>query len=350
MQTFKKTTIAVISFVCLLALLSAAIIEPMIQFGWVYYCDGEYREKTAGEYEVLFMGDSDGMAAFNPAVYYDLTGKKAYNLSVEKNTGQYEYYMLKKEIERNPVKQVILQIGDETFTRDYAAEHADADAVAVMRMSNFFERWKYLVQNVSFDKWLDVYSRLLMRGINTWQSVIKGDKSAFFDASLLGWHRLETADCSIAQERIVGDYNSVELETEPLPERVQEFEKVIDYCKQQNVAVSVVFVPLSDAYLWKRSNMDAVIDKIKAVCDDNGVSFTDYNLYKDRYKLFTDKTTFKDTVHMSENGATVFTNLLVKIMQKQEKGEQVDKLFYSNYEQMKKDSPYMAYSNKDNLQ
>ena len=66
----------------------------------------------------------------------------------------------------------------------------------------------------------------------------------------------------------------------------------------------------------------------------------DFNLYRGRYELFTDRTSYYDDYHLSTDGATVFTRLMADCVKRARAGEDFSEEFYSSYEAMKADSPY----------
>ena len=340
MRTSKKIAIAVISFLCIIILISVLMIEPMVQGGLYYYCDGHYREQTAGTYELLFMGDSDGLAAFSPTVYEQKTGIKSYNLSEEKNKFNSEYYMLKKEIERNPVKEVILQVGVETFVPGWYEDHAECDSVTLMRTPGLPERVGYLCQNVKFDKWLDVYSQMMMRGFLSLERNALGDKSSNFDASAKGWHKLESVDAVLTKEKAKKTFNSKSLETEYVPEKTEGFLRVVSLCKEKNVSVCVVVIPMADWYIWEKDNIDDAMQPFYKLCEDNNIPYFDFNLYKGKYEHFNDKSSFKDSIHLSAVGAETFTGLLAKLYPDIVSGKAQKEFCFENYNQSKEKSPY----------
>lgn len=342
MRTFKKACISFALFVGMLALASAIIIEPMIQNGLSYYCDGKYRKETAGEYDLLFIGDSDGLCAFIPSVFYEKTGINSYNLSQEKNTGLSEYYLLSQELLRNPVKDVILQVGIDTFVRDYSQEHNEGNAITVMRTNNLLERTAFLCKYVSLDGMLDIYSNLLTRGVLCWARYLIGDDTSAFHSAYKGWHKMSIADVTISEDEAIKSYNTERINVAFRNDRITEFLQMIQLCKDNDINVTVIVVPMADKYVWKKSNGDAFYQTLSGLCVDNGVRFIDFNLYNDRYDLFSDSFSFKDGIHLSEQGARDFTELLSELYFCEDSMYDQD-LFYKSYSLMKLDSPYAVY-------
>lgn len=343
MQTFKKVLLSIISFVCVFTVLCAIIIEPIIQKGMYYYCDNSFRDKTAGQYEMLFIGDSDGISAFKPDTFEKRTGIKAYNLCGVKNTSQSELYMLKKEIERNPVKDVVIQIEFETFTRDYSTEYGEAESATAMRINNIFERLNFIRKNSSIDGYLDIFSKILTISALAWERNLTGDKSSNFDPDTKGWHRLDSNDIRIYQDEAKQTYNTESADEAFREDRMSEFNELISLCKSKNVNVIVLMVPVSDSYVWKIKNYNVVSKKVNEICINNNVKFLDFNLYKERYKYFTDVSDFNDAYHLSPQGADNFTNIFSQIYLSVQNGQEYKDIFYDNYDEMKQDSPYMEY-------
>lgn len=344
MQTFKKVIISCSVFIAILLIISAVVIEPMIQFGMYYYCDGNYRDHTAGEYELFFMGDSDGLAAFSPSAFQKYTGIKSYNLCGEKNTSTSEYYLLNKELKRNPVRTVFLQVGVDTFQRDYSNEHSEGNAVTLMRTNSFIERIGFLAKYEPIDRWLDIYSGMMTRGILCWERQLTHNNDSRFNEQLKGWHKLDSVDLSLNEKEALASYNTEELDCEFRSDRVEEFLSIINMCKEYGAEVIVVMVPMADKYIWKKANCDEIYDRIYSLCVENNTPFVDFNLFKDRYELFSDKYSYKDSIHLSAVGAESFTKRLAEIYSCYEID---DSFFYDNYELMKADSPYAQYLNNN---
>lgn len=61
--------------------------------------------------DVLFLGSSQGVTAFDPQVVYDEFGIRSYNLSTEQQSLVVSYYLLKEAIRRQNLGAVVLDVG-----------------------------------------------------------------------------------------------------------------------------------------------------------------------------------------------------------------------------------------------
>lgn len=340
MQTFKKTSKTVVISLFILVLLSAVIIEPMIYQEKNYYNDASLRESLAGKIDTIFIGDSDGLSAFKPEIYDEITGSCSYNLSGTMMTVGSIKFMLEKEMKRNPVKTVMLQISHEMLCRKPGEELGDGESVIIQRLDNIGERNEFLFSQVKFDDWLNIYSRLLVTGIVDWKETLMGNKGNGPRPQDKGWHLNKGNDITIADENVVELYNSNSLSGAQYDFYEQEFTEIINIAKSYGAEVKIVILPVADCYIWEHNNWDNFYTWMENFSKERNVDFIDVNLYKERFSLFKDNESYKDYAHMSESGADNLSSCLAKIItNKVDRSE----AFYESYEDMKKNSPYMSF-------
>ena len=117
----------------------------------------------------------------------------------------------------------------------------------------------------------------------------------------------------------------------------------MSYAEENGIRVVFVTVPESDGYLWKRDGFD----DFKSICQkwfvEKNCEYYDFNLLKDRYRLFSDSCSYVDEGHLCGVGSETFTSVFCDIIKKVDAGEDVSDLFYDSYKEMKQDSPYMEY-------
>ena len=126
--------------------------------------------------------------------------------------------------------------------------------------------------------------------------------------------------------------------------------KTIELCKQNDVRVIVAVIPISDAEIWKYSNLDEFLIKLEKLCSENDCPVFDFNLIYNRYDIFDDHTSFTNTTHMSEEGAAAFSKAFCDLIKMVDSNEDISNMFYSSYADLKNESPYMSYylSNTEN--
>ena len=342
MKTFKKIIVSITSLICIIIVLSSIITMPIFGMHIGYYSDGEFRKKTAGSYDTIFIGDSDGMAAFNPKIFDEITGNCSYNLSETSMNPGSEYFLLEKEIERNPVKTVVLQFSYSSFTRNLSRERGDCDSITVQRLDSFGEILKYMTKYVKVDDWLNVYSRLLVTGFSDYLSIVGGNVTKF-NESTKGCHFFKANDLSLTSDEAKKLYNQYTISTNFEYDYADGLSSVIEMCKKHEVNIICVILPLSNNHIWEYDNWDEFSVWIKEFCEKNNTTLYDFNLYKEKYLTFSDSVSYKDHVHMSKEGADSFTTAFSNIYNDIYNNIDVSQKFYSNYAEMKADSPYNKY-------
>ncbi|MBR6825076.1 MAG: hypothetical protein IKM59_00865, partial [Oscillospiraceae bacterium] len=237
----------------------------------------------------------------------------------------------------------IIEISHDTLTRDQTSEYATGDAVTIARLSSFSKRLSFMLDSVSTDDWLNVYSRLFTSAISFYGDILQNEADSDVDYKSKGILYKEANDVSLPQESVPTLCNSSMFNADYPAENIDVLDSIIQLCKSYNIRVIVVVVPVSDASIWRRCGLDDFYIWLSAFCSKMGCEMYDMNLAKDRYSLYHDDISFYDETHMSMAGAKAFTKALCDIVNKSRTGEDISPLFYKSYNEMKQDSPYMQY-------
>lgn len=347
MQTSKKVILSCISFVLALVFISAIFVEPTLRFETqrIHY-DARIRRENAGSYDFIFIGDSDGLTAFDSELFDKKTGLKSMNLSGTDITQGSEYYLLKKEIKRNPIKTVYLQISYDTFVKDPDVSLAEGDARTFQRLDTAGERMEFLIKNVRVDDWLNIYSRLMAGGISFYKEAIK-------NRGILTYQPPEKnklpngseSRIALSEKEAKELYNSTSINLEFREDHKKELKQIINLCKQNGVEIVFVAVPVADAWLWQLDNLDEFEKKAKTFFDENGVEFYDFNLLKNRNELVFENTYFNDYWHASDYGSQVFTDAFALFYLSKQNKQQVERMFCSSYDSIRKQFSYRQFIN-----
>lgn len=113
---------------------------------------------------------------------------------------------------------------------------------------------------------------------------------------------------------------------EVLESNLSYLEKIIELCKEKNVELNIVFVPLAQVYLEEIHGGEAMHTYFQQLCEKNNLTFYDFNYYINRENEFGNEM-FRDYHHMNVAGAKYFSNKLVEIYQADKNGEDVNKYF-----------------------
>lgn len=307
---------------------------------WAYYCDSSLRDSLAGEIDFVFIGDSDGMTAFSPKEFDRITGMNSYNLSGSMVTYETEEYLLKKELARNPVESVVIQISHDMLSRKPSSEHADGDSVTYQRLRNPTDRMKFLFGCVPFHDWFDLESRLLITGFSNWKEALTNGNIEKCDTIEKGHRNRPIKDQTLNEDQIISLYNSEQISTSYEYEFYKEYIFIANMCKLYGCKVYFVVLPLPDYEVWKKAGWDDFSQYVNEHFSIEDVTVIDFNLLKERYNLFSDAESFVDAAHFSVEGSKQFTDAFSKLYLDIKFGKNISSRFYDSYEVMKNDSPY----------
>lgn len=340
MHNFKKAIVATISFLLLLALGTAIVVYPYWETEALQSLDREQREMIAGSIDTIMIGASHAMAALSPQILDSERECNSYNMSNTMMTIHARTVILEKELARNPVDTVILELSYNALTRDQSEDGANGDAVTAARLDSTGERMKFMRKYVTWHTLTDFYSRTLVEGMSAWKDVISNRSLHNIDYSLKGFHPTNAVDQSFSPDEARDKYQNGPLITEYRQENISEFQELVDLCKSYDTRVIVVVVPVSDNILWNLSDWDKFKCFAEAFCEENNCEFYDLNLLKNRNEIFNIRESFSDDIHMSEEGGIACTHQLAEILTRVDEGADVSDLFVDTYVEAIDNLPY----------
>lgn len=335
-KAFISTGIVLALFV-LLSCLFLAISSP-----YTHNYDWHLREELSGSLDFLIAGASHGQCALYTREIDRITGSNSYSLCYDSEKNYEKYYLLNKELSRNNIKTVVLELSYDTLQSSGKTDYTDANIFSIMRMDSFSDRIQYYIKNVNLDNKLYVYADLMYQGLF---GILRPQNSVDDkQADLKGSRFIAGKDHSLASEDVVDAYNKNKFSVSSFKEdTVKGFTDLISLCQDHGAKVIIAVVPVSDNFLWCTDNLDEFSVWAKEYCMENNVEYYDFNLLKERYTLFSDIDCYStDTHHMSEKGSRIFTEVFANIIQEASDGKNVSEYFYNTFNEMKQDSPYMS--------
>lgn len=339
MRNSKKVLLSVLCFVLVVALLSGACLGLYYGSETLNIMDSGLRRELAGSLDRLMIGSSHAWYGFMPTVFDAKMHSSSYNLS----GGVFPMYakalFLEKELARNPLKVVYVEISDDTLTRSNESDYGEGDEIAIARLDSWAERLSYMKNYLTLDDCVNVYSRALLRGAQAWAAVLRG-KTAL-DHSARGYCAKDGSDVSLTREEAAARFQTGAVDIEAYrPENIEQLGALLQTCRDAGAEPVIVVFPVSDAYLWEHAGEDDFRTWLRDFCGERGCACYDFNLLRDRFALFSDAESYMDATHLSRKGAEAFTEAFADLTEKTEKGEDIRPYFYDSYEQMLTDSPY----------
>ncbi len=332
MRSFKhvlKALTVVIAFCLVVAILTEVICAPYLYGTAFYYQDGKVRDSMAGSIDFIISGASQAQRAVSPKVLDDELSCKSYNLSTPTLSMEGKYIFLKKELKRNPVKTVIIELCYDTLARDRDTVGPEGDHYALGRFTNPFERYAYFFKTARIGEYGQIYNELLNRS-KTARGRIKegtGDRAAraYEDR---GFVPLDTLPIEMPDKK---DWFKEEIATEFSDENIEFFNKTVQLCKDSGIDVYVISTPLSDGAIYSYDALDTIHEKYSQLCQNQGVPFYNFSLIKGKSELFPDWYAFCDRNHVGIEKADEFTSLVATVIAREKKGEDVTDMFYNSF-------------------
>lgn len=332
MRSFKKLAATVLGFFLCAALLSVVIIWPYFTDRAYDYEDAQVRDSLAGTLDTLVSGASQAYVAFGPSDYDAECGTSSYNLSGSRMTMYARNMLLHKELERNPVKTVFIEVSLDTMARDRETETPEGDLYALPRMGE--QRWEFFRAAFRPREYPQLYADLLLRGLRTWRTRLFGDAPAVSD-DYRGQHTRKAKNMRMDAQEFADIFETLELSEELCEENVRLLSEMIEDCQARGIEVVIFTTPLTDHIVAEYCNLDEITGWYRSYAEACGCTYLDFNLLRERSELFPNDTAFADNNHLSPEGAKVFTAELAELMKRLAAGEDISDCFYASYAQLR---------------
>lgn len=330
MKNFKKTIKTIVLFLIVLTIFSSAIMELFLGTESYFYQDAKERDGIAGTIDYVVIGSSHGLRAFRPEILDEELDVNSYNLSGSLMTMLGKYEMLTKEIDRNPVKTVVLEMASSTIPRNRKNEGPEGEIYILGRFSKVLPRISYFFKSIRPSEYGKTYYAVLNRGVKCFYKLRNGKLTQYNTKAYKGYaeFKKDFTDISINYKK---KFNSQSLDCQIYQPNIDYLDKIVDYCKSRDIRLIIVTTPVSLTTVCRYDNFDWSYEWYKKYCSEHDLEFYDFNLLKERTELFSDKGSFHDRYHLGNTGAKVFTNYFCDFMKKVDKGEDVSDLFYDSY-------------------
>lgn len=331
MHNFKRTALTLAALLLALILVFSIYTAPYYYGTAYYYQDAGVRDALSGQLDTLICGSSHAFRAFVPAIMDENMGTCSYNLGCAMLTMEGRYYLLKKELSRNPVKTVIMEVSYNALTRNRKSEGPEGDLYEMGRFSNPLERLNFMFHAFPVSEYGKLYYDTMDRSTTAWKKLFAGTMGL---QTVQGYLGAETRDQTIPESDWPGMYLASGVSEKKDPEGVRIFEQCLDLCREQGVEVILVVTPMADRSILGYSGLDTVLGWYREYAREYQCTLLDFNLLKTRMDDYPQDTAFHDRTHLSFSGAETFTNDLCRVLELVRTGEDVQDMFYANYAEL----------------
>ena len=349
MHSSKETLLKMLMTCGLFILIFGAMSFGIMQFYFggenYYYQDSNERDALAGTIDTLVIGASHAQRGFDTRVIDEKWDCNSYNLGGPSFSVQGRYDLMKRELARNPVKTVVIEVSTGTARQGRDTVGYEGDLYYMGRMNHLSERVSYFFQAFKPSEYAETYSFFLSNGLDCLER-LKDDKYRNDNNELRykGYSPYLYEDYTdvTPKKGYKKLYNTSKVKSfEPIEENVEYLQKIVDLCKSYDCKVIMATVPVSLRLICKNSIYDDGLSWYRSFAKENDLEYLDFNLLKNRDQLFSDKYSFNaDGLHLYNDSATLFTEQFCDIFSKVEAGEDVSDLFFESYDAYERTQDY----------
>lgn len=330
MRNFKKILKTVGIFLLAVAVLSAFFIECYLRGENFHYQDGLEREELSGKVELLVCGASYVLFGVRPDVLDRELGLKSYNLSGTMMTMEGRYALLEKELSRNPIRTVLLEVSPDTLLRDRAEEGPHGDLPMLGRLSDGADRWSYFRLAFPITEWPEVYYDMVSKGIESALKLVTGSYQTRNQIMVDGFydHHKENREVPSNYWEI---YHIQSLSEDLRSENVTGLSRIVELCQSHGAQVVLISTPKSKYFNLIMRNLDFYQDWFENFAALHGVRYFNFNLHREKPVLLPDQQYFYDETHLNSEGGQIFTRMLAETLAAEWAGEDTEAAFYDSY-------------------
>lgn len=109
--------------------------------------------------------------------------------------------------------------------------------------------------------------------------------------------------------------------------------KIIEYCKNNEIKLTLFTSPITDCELHNYENYDFWGNQIGNLAAEYQVNYYDFNLCKTEYLDLSDEHYWRDNNHLNTWGAEVYTQFLGNVFEEEKDGaSEIEQYFYEDYQ------------------
>lgn len=371
---WMRSVISHIKKVVLFAVVTASIVEGM---NYLYVDDtDEFARYMLHElYEEddnidrLYLGSSHVFCGIDPLTLDDINGENNFNLSTGTQQLITSYYLLKEADKKHEIDRVYLDLyynctvaGLGNF-HDYQSIPYSWIVLHQMRpsinrlsyMLNLSSPEYYYLTFLAFTRYkeklfdLDYVSTVVnAKQSEIWKNYEYRHVSRVDDREYVMQNGEKGFRIYHGTPEYGGFYRTdreAPLGDNPItPESLEYLQKIVEYCKEHEIALTWIGCPISDYQLVRNGAYDNFVRQVSELAKEYDVSYYDFNLCRREYLDLSQKEYWADMGHLNTKGAEIFTQFLGNFLLAEESAENTYKeCFYSSYEEKIRDSREEIY-------
>lgn len=322
--------------------------------------------ENSGQIDRLYLGSSHVFYDLDPKILDRLNGQNNFNLASATQLLNGSYYLLREADRDNELQAVYLELYYFCTTKDNF--RLNAEGVSTEGYKNWWNidymkpsanKLEYMLKITDSDEYISTFIpfcryRENLNDREYIRQVIENRRSDSYAAYeyrrssedgngydeyqkkgyVKSTRRMTDAAKSFMQTRVL-DENAMGSETQSY------LYKIIDYCKERDIPITLFISPTSDLDLISTVNYDNYIDQIRAIAEERDVPFYDFNLAKEEYLPIQYEEYYRDIGHLNCFGAEMFTSFFHEVVSRNE--SENEEYFYDSYAERMRAEPPKVY-------
>ena len=326
-KRFIKT---VALFLVLVLIVSLILSQIYLRGENFYFQDRLERDELAGSLTYLFCGGSFVMYGIKPEIVDHYMGVNSYALTAGLITLQGRYELLEKELARNPVHTVVLEVSCETLIRNREQDGPEGDLAILGKLPTVGERLSYFFRAFPVKEYPAVYYDYVSKGILAAERLPAGTYETRNQILSKGYYSVRNAPPPMPTD-FRGLYRLYHMPEEIPQENIRGLEQIMELCAANNASVILITPPQSKIYNCMYDNLDYFHSWIQDFADRYHVPYYNFNLWNGKLDQLPDETAYYDETHLNDWGAEEFSKIFSMMMADRAAGKDIDWQFYKDY-------------------
>lgn len=307
----------------------------------------------------IYIGSSHVFSDIDPLLLDEVNGENNFNLATGTQQLITSYYLLKEADKRHDIDHVYVDLYYDCMTAGIGNLHAYNEIphswIVLNQMKPSLNKLSYMLHLsepkyyyltfLPFTRYKEQlfrpeYVRGLVRRKRTelWKNyeyshvrTREGERFVMRSAPKGFMYNLGTPEAGRFYEQM----SELPLQENPVTEESLEyFVKLIEYCREKEIALTWISCPISDFQLAGMGAYDRFVEQIRSLSAQYDVPYYDFNLCKSEYLDLSSDQYWSDKGHLNTAGAQVFTRFLGEFLQERERrGSEGLDYFYGSYEE-----------------
>lgn len=346
MRIFKKYKV----FLCFVALF--IVLNLVLSFALRPY-SGSGSEMwrgfaDKGQLDMVYTGTSFCLCDIDPSLADEVTGLKSYNMGTNMQSIQSSYIAVKQAIERGGITRAVVGIDPEIMEMDrqdnfrveacFARNLSDtltllkkpavdvgfvasSDFIGTPSSVLYYFPWTYdRVNNIPLNIREKIHGRILDETDHRDENGHYGSEEQYGE----GRHFVDLTNL-VEWNQEADDLYDINV----LEENFDTLEKIAGLCQKEGVELFVIAFPTTQTLsCYNLECYREYTDRIKKMLSGYGYGYYDYNLAREEYVDVFNLEIYRDNGHLNDRGSEQFSRALGVMVNKFERGEDVDAMFY----------------------